>query len=109
VSPTAEDKIFNKENSNYLLVVRPLITGYFQTQWHLSDFSNAAAILLLPREFKGTFFTHLGNYFRELGMPVLASIGASFSLSSLEKRQDEKIKFLIYVNEFKQEGFVATV
>ncbi len=104
--PSNEDWEYNKYNRNYLLVVEIPTAGGFRNEWQLQHISNAAAILLVVGGVRQTFFSHLGGYYRELGIPVLAGNIAFNQFRKLAGDNGEH-KFVVHVDEFAPEGFVA--
>ena len=103
--PGEEDKAFNRENKDYLLVIKVNLVEHFQYRWHLVHFSNASAIVLMVDEIRNPLFSHLGGIFRELDIPVLACSQNKVNFDVAEGNN----KFMIYANEFRKEGFVAAI
>ena len=103
-----EDVAFNKDNENYLLVLKTEYARQFQRNWALPAYSNAAAIVFDIDAMKNPLFTHLGGAARELGIPILAG---KLNQDAMEhfKNQVENVKALVYADEFIPGGPVGFV
>jgi hypothetical protein len=102
LAPTRQDIEFNRNNKGYLLHGR-LIRRCDLFDWPLSAFSNAGALYLTYSASENEFLSHVNNYARELGMPIV------FSYRGFDLKTDPKAKFVAYANEYCQYGFVARV
>ncbi|MEW6584196.1 MAG: hypothetical protein AB1442_01145 [Nitrospirota bacterium] len=101
---------FNKKNTGYLLVLAVSQACEFSIPFKLSNFSNAAAVLVINEELRNTAQEHLGGRFREFGIPVLLVERDSVNIDWLESLHDKPLqnqKFVVYANEFGRKGFVA--
>ncbi|MCX6769333.1 MAG: hypothetical protein NT051_01490 [Candidatus Micrarchaeota archaeon] len=117
-TPTKEDIIFNKENKGYLLVVS-VPHALLRSKWELKHLYNAGAVVfcvgtepdILERDIINDFSTHLGGYFRELGIPVLGV--ESEKAAGFKQRLGKESECLVFADEFSRnggsEGFVALI
>ena len=103
-----EDVAFNKDNENYLLVLKTEYARQFQRNWALPAYSNAAAIVLNIDAMKNPLFTHLGGAARELGIPILAG-RLNQGVMEHFKNQVENVKALVYADEFIPFGPIGFV
>ncbi|MFA5349671.1 MAG: hypothetical protein WC309_04910 [Candidatus Paceibacterota bacterium] len=69
--PGREDMEYNENNKGYILILDCNQASDFRKYWNEGYASNADAVILLLNEFTGDIGSHLGGYFRTLGIPVL--------------------------------------
>lgn len=106
-TPTVMDIGFNRYNENYLLVLDVHMASMINMGWSLSSFSNAGAVVMEIGNAQYKLFSHLGGYFRELGIPVLSAKFDSKIKAQVGEKPYINRKCLVYANEFESEGFVA--
>jgi len=69
--PNDSDRKFNKNNKNYVLVINAVSPWDFQDNWHLPDFSNAGAIVMVVSGRRHPAISHMGGLARMMGVPIL--------------------------------------
>ena len=102
--PSDDDLLFNRDNRDYLLVVKLRYNTEFNNAWGVAAFSNAAGVVLHTEPIANPLCTHLGGGIREIGVPILAGTISDAMLASLKKQPLQNIKSLVYADEFHPEG-----
>lgn len=96
----------NEELRDYVLIIdAPL--SILSTALTFADYSNAVAIISMD-EALGNAGSHFNGALREAGIVVLVGYVNGEFLEDLESGKPVNRKLLVYANDAKEEGFVAT-
>lgn len=102
----------NDSLSDYILILKlPDGTAFNLMQLKevtFADHSNVSAVALCEEKNFG-LQSHFNGAFREAGIPVLAGDIDQKFLNGLTPNSVTKRKLLVYANDAKEEGFIATV
>jgi hypothetical protein len=102
-------KDYDTSHKGYLLAAEGMGAGMFLNMLYGNlNVSNAGAIVLVfDGQNKLMAFSHLGGFFRALGIPIIITAKEPSFMNELREKKEMNLECAVYSNQFDREGILA--
>ncbi|MBI5051585.1 hypothetical protein HZC08_02385 [Candidatus Micrarchaeota archaeon] len=102
-------KAYDAAHKGYLLLAEKMTAGVILSMlYERLNIVNAGAIVIYQEETRRlTAFSHLGGFFRTLGIPILIIDNPPSFLEKARREHEIKVECAIYANQFERNGILS--